>query len=116
DRPLGRRPDRRSPGRCGQWFPEVVLFVFKLFRPPKYLEVRPRPRERPGSTKTGPSSCAGTRSGEGWVTGNPFWQGVGIVAAWFAARTCCSGNDRVARSEEHTSELQSLTNLVCRLL
>src|SRR5437016_12110782 len=25
-------------------------------------------------------------------------------------------NRRVARSEEHTSELQSLTNLVCRLL
>src|SRR5437016_2229262 len=28
--------------------------------------------------------------------------------------SCCSGNS--ARSEEHTSELQSLTNLVCRLL
>src|SRR5262249_61032479 len=26
------------------------------------------------------------------------------------------GSDRGARSEEHTSELQSLTNLVCRLL
>src|SRR5438093_10159837 len=28
-------------------------------------------------------------------------------------RGCCSGR---SRSEEHTSELQSLTNLVCRLL
>src|SRR5262249_62183103 len=27
-----------------------------------------------------------------------------------------SGDDRARRSEEHTSELQSLTNLVCRLL
>src|ERR1019366_8336826 len=28
----------------------------------------------------------------------------------------CEGGDRAERSEEHTSELQSLTNLVCRLL
>src|SRR5258706_5885357 len=28
----------------------------------------------------------------------------------------CSGRPRTPRSEEHTSELQSLTNLVCRLL
>src|SRR5258706_12079775 len=35
------------------------------------------------------------------------------------ARLCCSGWRPAAsmdRSEEHTSELQSLTNLVCRLL
>src|ERR1019366_10772554 len=30
-------------------------------------------------------------------------------------RSCC-GKNQNARSEEHTSELQSLTNLVCRLL
>src|SRR5688572_32694558 len=29
---------------------------------------------------------------------------------WWASRSCCS------RSEEHTSELQSQSNLVCRLL
>src|SRR5438093_8200844 len=28
----------------------------------------------------------------------------------------CARNNGAARSEEHTSELQSLTNLVCRLL
>src|SRR5262249_59495205 len=37
-----------------------------------------------------------------------------------AARRTCGRNDlrptRKSRSEEHTSELQSLTNLVCRLL
>src|SRR5262249_56560812 len=38
-----------------------------------------------------------------------------------ALRTCTDGQDEearsvVRRSEEHTSELQSLTNLVCRLL
>src|SRR5262249_60711115 len=37
----------------------------------------------------------------------------------FPASRCCSsprGCGSSARSEEHTSELQSLTNLVCRLL
>src|SRR5262249_57311277 len=28
----------------------------------------------------------------------------------------CAGTSKVNRSEEHTSDLQSLTNLVCRLL
>src|SRR5258706_11211129 len=36
------------------------------------------------------------------------------------SRTCntssCPSDGRLGRSEEHTSELQSLTNLVCRLL
>src|SRR5262249_61232872 len=33
-----------------------------------------------------------------------------------AARRAASSGSRGTRSEEHTSELQSLTNLVCRLL
>src|ERR1019366_3248860 len=33
---------------------------------------------------------------------------------WMRSNTTCFGLD--SRSEEHTSELQSLTNLVCRLL
>src|SRR5215213_9960182 len=35
-----------------------------------------------------------------------------------SAASCCrvSGSTGCSRSEEHTSELQSLTNLVCRLL
>src|SRR5437016_11233134 len=50
----------------------------------------------------------------------PAWQVVGCVC--HAARVIdpASGGDaegkRFMRSEEHTSELQSLTNLVCRLL
>src|SRR5438093_1914111 len=36
---------------------------------------------------------------------------------WLAGlRAAFDGRDRRRRSEEHTSELQSLTNLVCRLL
>src|ERR1035438_3202048 len=37
----------------------------EFFQPPNYLEVRPRPRERPGSTKTGPSSWPRRRVPEG---------------------------------------------------
>src|SRR5437016_8139921 len=40
------------------------------------------------------------------VVGNEFFQGL-------AGR---NGREKFIRSEEHTSELQSLTNLVCRLL
>src|SRR5438093_7236055 len=36
-----------------------------------------------------------------------------LVAGWSIRRVCGSFS---SRSEEHTSELQSLTNLVCRLL
>src|SRR2546426_5931761 len=39
--------------------------------------------------------------------------GVGTLAAVLAAGSC---KDDVGRSEEHTSELQSPCNLVCRLL
>src|SRR2546427_6645987 len=34
----------------------------------------------------------------------------------FAASTACSTSSGTPRSEEHTSELQSQSNLVCRLL
>ena len=43
---------RRSPGR--PWSPGVpgTSLDSRLFQPPKYLGIRPGPRERPGSTKT----------------------------------------------------------------
>src|SRR5437016_7806261 len=44
----------------------------------------------------------------------PEWQ-AGRVAKWGEARTRPTSRSN-ERSEEHTSELQSLTNLVCRLL
>src|SRR5438093_3995069 len=41
----------------------------------------------------------------------------GSSSAWSRARSWCrAAPSRSGRSEEHTSELQSLTNLVCRLL
>src|SRR5262249_61242789 len=61
------------------------------------------------------------------------WRGDAVVWAWRPVRNGATGNaprraaraawdtwsawaGGVGRSEEHTSELQSLTNLVCRLL
>src|SRR5438093_7144064 len=42
----------------------------------------------------------------------------GIASTWPLTSGCStrSGSSSRSRSEEHTSELQSLTNLVCRLL
>src|SRR5262249_60127665 len=39
-----------------------------------------------------------------------------LEAAYLCAGQSCTAGERFLRSEEHTSELQSLTNLVCRLL
>src|SRR6266853_6643974 len=36
--------------------------------------------------------------------------------AWGSCRTLCCATPGILRSEEHTSELQSQSNLVCRLL
>src|SRR5437016_11278843 len=72
--------------------------------------------------------CWNGGSGDVGRTGVRGGGGVGDAVAWvrgrhafFQFRACvytaphpCMGSPR--RSEEHTSELQSLTNLVCRLL
>src|SRR5438093_2638552 len=46
---------------------------------------------------------------------SPSWFGHSAVE-WRLARPLGRADARRRRSEEHTSELQSLTNLVCRLL
>src|SRR5438093_4640728 len=38
------------------------------------------------------------------------------MPSWIQRSSCFFKSKAVRRSEEHTSELQSLTNLVCRLL
>src|SRR5437016_4678842 len=72
-----------------------------------------------------PSNCYARDSGEYAVRHNPFVYYNDIATnASRCARVVPSGNAAGAllndlastRSEEHTSELQSLTNLVCRLL
>src|SRR5207247_9731949 len=65
-----------------------------------------------------PISCAAVSSDASRVLGRgasvsriSFW-----IAASPAARSCKRSNGSVPRSEEHTSELQSRVDLVCRLL
>src|SRR5262249_60600206 len=45
-----------------------------------------------------------------------LWVGGGVVPAYLIAQDKLGSRQPQARSEEHTSELQSLTNLICRLL
>src|SRR5574341_1560345 len=63
----------------------------------------------------------GLRSGRRWGDNSSY---IGIAGnrdrlrgpATVRRRGRCAGSPRSTRSEEHTSELQSPTNLVCRLL
>src|SRR5256885_13247708 len=48
--------------------------------------------------------------------GAPCWQRPLAQACWPAVAPACARPARSRRSEEHTSELQSPCNLVCRLL
>src|SRR5688572_32413260 len=57
------------------------------------------------STDTGMSCHPKTDSDEGFCGSRPGESSIDCVI-----------NDRTVRSEEHTSELQSQSNLVCRLL
>src|SRR5438093_8597969 len=75
--------------------PRSTLFPYTtLFRSPEQIPAR---RGKPGPVSPTP----------GWRT--PLPVGRGLLAAGVR-------KGKAGRSEEHTSELQSLTNLVCRLL
>src|SRR5258706_16455516 len=55
--------------------------------------------------------------GKGQKVGIVGLGGLGHMGVKFAkAKSVDLGGRRIIRSEEHTSELQSLTNIVCRLL
>src|SRR5262249_62398877 len=80
--------------------PSLICLFFLIIRPP------PRSTLFPYTTL-----FRSTRPNTGWRCATP-----GSTAS-----ACCSSSKTEAvepgvRSEEHTSELQSLTNLVCRLL
>src|SRR2546430_12345133 len=90
----------------------MYLFFFFLMirRPPRstlfpYTTLFRSGSLSPLATKTG-RSIAATRWRSEWL-GMPHVQ----TASYCAWRVC-----HVVRSEEHTSELQSQSNLVCRLL
>src|SRR5688572_32108418 len=72
--------------------------------------VRRRGRARRAHRPHGPSG--GAASPPRVTSGRPFAEVRGGAAV-----PCCDGQrQRCRRSEEHTSELQSQSNLVCRLL
>src|SRR2546430_4708040 len=66
-------------------------------------------------TVTGVQTCALPILGNGRGSGRPrcAHSGVVRVGVWLPH---CTAEARRGRSEEHTSELQSQSNLVCRLL
>jgi hypothetical protein len=107
DRLLGR--PRWSAVTGPPWplvFP-VLPFPSDPFRPSTYLGPGPSARERPRNTKTGrllARGCAPGRMGFRW---NPLWPGVGIIAASFAAGTCCPGGERVALQSRGTLRWRS---------
>src|SRR5258706_9612419 len=90
-----RRPPRST------LFPYTTLF---RSRPGRYLS-----GQRNGSGAVGTARREGGRSAAAGLSGSWRCAGRGHAAA-------DGGSASAARSEEHTSELQSLTNLVCRLL
>src|SRR5690606_41004927 len=86
---------RVIPPKC---YPSCSIhaFVFSMFPPP------PRSTLFPYTTLFRSPWCSPR-----WASGR---------SCWSAARTSASAPATPGRSEEHTSELQSRENLVCRLL
>src|ERR1039458_10346344 len=60
------------------------FFPRDLVRPPKYPELCPSPRERPGNTKADYLLGHVIGSREGGDSLESCREGVGIIAAWFA--------------------------------
>src|SRR2546430_13632569 len=88
--------------------PRSTLFPYTtLFRSPEH--------ERRAASQRGETGMNGTRK---WVGIAPVVTLCLILGSLtsLGAQTPAAGQDSGARSEEHTSELQSQSNLVCRLL
>src|SRR5256885_9513475 len=98
-----RRPPRSTP------FPYPTLFRSSTRRvglPPYSLHNRLAPRPFPHAKPVGPLAAGARAVGAAAHPQHPALAG-GAGAL---------GHGALARSEEHTSELQSPCNLVCRLL
>src|SRR2546430_12046576 len=94
-----RRPPRST------LFPYTTLFRSRRDADHRAPAARPPPRPAPLGGGPAPGGGAGRAAGGGAEA-----RGDLLVAARAGAR------DGGARSEEHTSEIQSQSNLVCRLL
>src|SRR2546430_13457737 len=81
--------------------------------PPNSIEPRSPPSANPAIPPMRPPKKLGRCSdGDGWVSAGEGLEGV-VGLAGDEGR---AGVEYERRSEEHTSELQSQSNLVCRLL
>src|SRR5690349_22789248 len=91
------------------------LYLFFIIRPP------PRSTLFPYTTLfRSPVTSAGTDPGSARSAGRTTCRGAATWApsptAWWGFRTARTRRSARVRSEEHTSELQSRRDLVCRLL
>src|SRR5262249_60086213 len=95
--------------------PRFLTFFFLMIRPP------PRSTLFPYTTLFRSHACGAAVDGDGHaVEGVGVVPQVAVIAVHVARhqtyRLPRASRQPAERSEEHTSELQSLTNLVCRLL
>src|SRR2546429_6498637 len=74
-----------------------------------------RPASEPGSARARPGRVSRARRWSAWIDGSrTAYERMGMPPAFQWARL--KADVKCARSEEHTSELQSRLHLVCRLL
>src|SRR5262249_58367075 len=103
-----------APSSLRSLLPRLLSWLFFLFMlpPPPRSPLFPYTTlfRSPARCLWAPA-CAGRRRLAGASVAAPR-----PVASLAGHATCQHRSRRSARSEEHTSELQSLTNLVCRLL
>src|SRR5256885_11922511 len=83
----------------------ICYFFFFFLNDPAPPEIYPLPLHDPLPIPTASSEAGGTAPCR-----------ILPSFAWTAASSTPAMRQRMARSEEHTSELQSPCNLVCRLL
>src|SRR5262249_60624761 len=102
-------PARTTSTTCLTPITSALLFFLSMIRRP------PRSTLFPYTTlfRSGHPGCLGAR-----LTGGGFGGATINLVAYHQAESFMRqiANEYEDRSEEHTSELQSLTNLVCRLL
>src|SRR5262249_61847099 len=89
--------------------PTFLSFYFFFYSPPPHRDLHSFPTRRSSDLST--RSCC--RRG-GPPTSSPT--SMASCSPTCGRSWCFRGRSGWHRSEEHTSELQSLTNLVCRLL
>src|SRR5438046_6121414 len=117
--------DNRRSEVTGDWPALTTALSPRIERPELCARLAPlnqptAPSPRPSPPPRGRGCPKGGRGGGSWAGRivRHFMQSRPLGKGWAALEQREAGNtcSLSLRSEEHTSELQSLTNLVCRLL